>query len=408
MPGVARLRAVWLGALACFVLAGLTGALLRFWLVSVFPGWANYANARHAHSHLMYFGWVTPALMAVIAARLPDLTGRPLRPGAARVGATLLVLSLLTYAAFFLWGYQPAEIAGRSLPISMILSSLHIFPWLVFIWIYWRSTRRAPRSRPLKLWDAALVFILLASLGAWGRALMAVLKVSDPFLTTAAVHLFLDLFSEGWFVLALLGLAYASNPGLSRTAPGWADRLVIWGLPVTFLLGLPIQLVPASLRAIAGAGGIMVALGLLMHLRTLLPALSSRDSSGWPAPLLFLGLKAILLIGVALPPVAAWAEPMGLRLFYLHVLLLGFVTLGLFAAARRAWGGQFVPAQGWMEWAVALLLVSLIPLTGLWPAELGGRWRLALAAWAALGPVLAALYFPARGVIRKFSQAPGA
>jgi hypothetical protein len=87
---------------------------------------------------------------------------------------------------------------------------------------------------------------------------------------------------------------------------------------------------------------------------------------------------------------------------------LGFVTLGLFASARQIWGGQLVPAQGWMEWAVALLLLSLIPLTGLWPAELGGRWRLVLAAWAALGPVLAALHFPALGVIRKFSQAPGA
>ncbi|MCA9905416.1 MAG: hypothetical protein KC547_16285, partial [Anaerolineae bacterium] len=54
------------------------GVLLRFGLIKGMPGWAgNYSAVRHAHSHLMYFGWVTLGLMALIWHFLPGLTGRP-------------------------------------------------------------------------------------------------------------------------------------------------------------------------------------------------------------------------------------------------------------------------------------------------------------------------------------------
>ena len=36
-----------------------------------------------------------------------------------------------------------------------------------------------------------------------------------------------------------------------------------------------------------------------------------------------------------------------------------------------------------------ILLLTLLPLTGLWPEALIGRWALQLAAWASLGPVIA-------------------
>lgn len=49
-----------------------TGMLLRFGLVMGMPAWAqNYTAIRHAHSHLMFFGWVTMGLMALIWHFLP-------------------------------------------------------------------------------------------------------------------------------------------------------------------------------------------------------------------------------------------------------------------------------------------------------------------------------------------------
>ena len=44
-----------------------------------------------------------------------------------------------------------------------------------------------------------------------------------------------------------------------------------------------------------------------------------------------------------------------------------------------------------MAVAVVILIASLIPLTTLWPAALRGEWTRYFAAFAALGPPLAAV-----------------
>ena len=77
-----------------------------------------------------------------------------------------------------------------------------------------------------------------------------------------------------------------------------------------------------------------------------------------------------------------------MRIFYLHVLLLGFVTLGLVVAAREAWGSAAVSGYRWLVFAVLALLLSLVPLTGFWPNAWRGRWALQAAALVSLGLVI--------------------
>jgi len=379
------LRWVWWGALGCFGLAGATGALYRFGLLSGFPFGLQLTDVRHAHSHLMYFGWVTPALMALIAQRLPALTARAVGGGFRRVIGLTLFLALLAYPPFLFFGYRAAELGERRLPLSVIASSMNILAWYAFGWLYLHSTRRAPRNLALRLWDAALIFQALASLGAWGRAVLAAFKIQDPFWELALVHLFLDLFSDGWFVLALLGLLYGASPGVVSQR---GNRLLFAGLPATFLLGVPPSQTPAGLRWIAGAGGVLAALGLMAHLRALWPHVQRR---AWRAPVFFLGLKAVALVGISLPPAARWAEQAGLRISYLHWSLLGFVSLGLVAAAQDAWGAEIVRGWRWLTVAVLVVLATLIPFTQLWPFAWSGRWTLRLAAWVTLGPIITAL-----------------
>ena len=49
------------------VIAAIYFQAARLWFGGL-PGGLAYVNVRHAHSHLMFFGWVTPALMGLIAA----------------------------------------------------------------------------------------------------------------------------------------------------------------------------------------------------------------------------------------------------------------------------------------------------------------------------------------------------
>jgi hypothetical protein len=391
-----HLRRLYALALLSFILAGFTGALMRWWMLNGFPVGVNFINVRHAHSHWMYFGWVTPALMALIAARLPALTGRSFSRGVVWVIASTLFLGVISFGAFFAWGYQPAEVAGKRLPLGIIVSSLHMIPWGLYIFLYWRAARGLTRTRPMRLWDAALFFMALSSAGGLARASLAMLQIQDPFLSAASVHMFLDLFSDGWFVLGLLGLYVSWLP-----APGgvrWFDWLVILGLPFSFLLGVPVELVPPDLRLAASLAGGLVAGGMLLQVGGLLRTQPGTLLSAWKLPLLLLGLKALMQLGVLFPALAVWGEQQGLRLLYLHVLLLGFVTLGAAAQEEAVLDEApfsrcgLLPISGLVGF-VLLLLASLLPLTGLWPSSLRGVWTVEFAFWAAfLLPAYAVFY----------------
>lgn len=384
---------IWLAALLCFVLAGSTGVLYRFGLLKGLPAGWNLVNVRHAHSHLMYFGWATPALMALIVSWLPRLTGRSISRRFQWVMATTIVVALLAYVMFFLYGYQVAEFDGRRIPLSVLAATLNVLAWYAFAFLYFRATWGAPRIRPLRFWDAALIFLILASMGAWGVAVVSRLQVEDPFWSQAMTHLFLDLFSEGWFVLAALGLAYAVHPvavedASREKAAHWGEQLIVIGLPVVFLLALPVGIVPGGLRIIASLGGLLLTAGVLLSISALWPAVPA-GLAGWRVPLALLTLKTLVGLGMLLPVTARWAQQNSLRILYLHLLLLGFITLVLFVAVRESWGRQAVPGQHWLVLAILALLLSLVPLTGLWPTAWQGLWALQLAAWVSIFPVLA-------------------
>ena len=163
--------------------------------------------------------------------------------------------------------------------------------------------------------------------------------------------------------------------------------MIVIGLPVLFLLAMPVNLVPAGLRAIAGIGGLLVGAGLLLTISALWPTVSA-GVGGWRIPLALLALKAVIGLGMILPVTASWAQQNSLRIFYLHALLLGFITLGLVVAAREMWGRTAVPGQRWLVVAILILLLSLLPMTGIWPAAWSGSWALQIAALVSLGPVL--------------------
>lgn len=386
-----QLRWAWPAALGCFILAGATGSLLRFGMLYGYPAGLQMTNIRHAHSHLMYFGWATPALMALIATYLPKLTGRERPAGFSAVLGATFVAALLAYGPFLLFGYRPITVGETQLPLSMIGASLNMVVWYGFVYLYVRATRSVPRHHPLRLWDAALGFLVLASLGAWGLAASTLLGLRDPLWSLALTHLFLDLFADGWFVLAVLGLAYAAHPrAAAHRAAGWGENLLVIGLPLTFLLSLPAGALPFGVRALAGLAGVLVACGLLANLWALWPAVRLVGARAWLIPLIFLGVKAVSELGISFPAGAQWSGRMALRISYLHWLLLGFVTLGLVAAAADAWGRRAISGQRAFAATALLLLASLIPLTHLWPAGWGGRWALLAASWATLGPLVAA------------------
>lgn len=380
--------------------AATAGVLLRFGLVYGFPSWAtNFVAIRHAHSHLMYFGWVTLGLMALIWHYLPQLTGRTLPRGVHLQMAVTAFLAALSFPAFWVNGYAPTDIGGRQLPLGSMAAGLNGIGWITFTLLYVRATwRLRHRSLPVRLWDWALVLMLVAAGGAFGIAALVFAHVQDPRLHQAFLHLFLDLFGFGWFGLALLGVVWAAV--LPRG--GWRTDLPVGGLALallpTFILGMAPQVVTPAMFWTAALANLVAVWGWSRHLAAFWQV---RDRLPWLVRVAGVALAIHLSVGVMLlwPGLWQWSAATQLKVFYMHNWLLGGISSGLMgvllwegSAAMREWLSPTLPYFN-VGWAVGVgvmvAALAAIGLAGLIP--ISALVSLKVAAWASLLPAMVAL-----------------
>ena len=388
-------------ATGLLALAAATGVLLRFGLYLGMPGWAlNYMAVRHAHSHLMYFGWVTLGLMALIWHFLPHLTGRPRPRLAGTQMAVSAVLAALSFPAFWSNGYGLTQIGDLSLPLGSMMAGLNGLGWAAFGILYVVATRKLPaRSLPVRLWDWGLGLMAAATAGALGLAGMVALNIASFTLQQLFLHLFLDLFGVGWFTLGLLGALWAAL----LPEGGWPAGLPAGGLAMallpTFLLGMSPMTVMPVMVAVAASANLIAALLLARHLMAfwrrwgMLP---------WLARFATVALAVHLLVSVVLvwPGVWRWSAGTQLRIFWLHNFLLGWVSSGLLGLLlwrqRTSQSGQGWPyprvAFGVWSVGVGVLLAALAALGMAQFVPVPPLVLLRIAAWSSLLPAGVALW----------------
>lgn len=388
----------WFGlmAVAMLALAAATGVLLRFGLYLGMPGWAaNFNAVRHAHSHLMYFGWVTLGLMALIWHYLPDFTAaRP--PRGARIQmAVTAVLALLSFPAFWQNGYGLTPLAGRELPLGAMVSGFNGLAWFWFMALYVQATRRlAVRPLPVQLWDWSLALMLLASVGAAGVAATTMLHSTSIILQQFFLHLFLDLFAVGWFSLGLLGVLWASVARRGDLPTGMPVTSLAVALAPTFVLGMSsIAVTPTMLWIGAIANGVAVVL-LARHLWALWARRRGLPLLVWFA-LAALAVHLASTATVLIPGVWRWSAGTQLRVYVLHMFLLGWVSSGLLTGLVTAVQPIAAPAWRVLTWVwiagVSAMLVALagLGLVGVIPVPPLVWMR--VAAWSSIVPAGAAL-----------------
>lgn len=384
-------------ALFALALAVGTGLLLRFGLVMGMPAWArNYTAIRHAHSHLMYFGWVTLGLMALIWHFLPELTKRPLPRGVGLQMAISALLALLSFPAFWVNGYAPTQLGSAALPLGSIAAGLNGFFWLVFVALYVRATwGMAERPLPVRLWDWAVVLLVFAFSGALGLVASIATGISSVMLQQLSLHLFLDLFAVGWFNLALLGILWAYLPQ-QATQEKWlpTQSLALLLLP-TFMLGVSPALVTVDMFWFAAVANVGAALLLARHLYALwqqrrqLPLLAQFG-------LLILAIHLLTAFMVIWPDVWRWSAGTQLRVFFLHNFLLGWVSstlLGVMMTVRGARASLFsrVIAAVWMG-AVATMLLALLGVGFVQFNPMPAVTWLRIAAWSSVPLAVVAVW----------------
>lgn len=393
---VAQTRSMFVVALVALVISAWTGVLLRFGFVTGMPEWAqNFAAVRHAHSHLMYFGWVTLSLMALIWADLPRHTGRQLPAGVRWQMWLTAAMALLSFPAFWANGYGLTQIGPVRLPLGSIVSTLNGLTWFYFIGLYVRATwGLRTRPLPVRLWDWALVLLLVASGGAAGLVGVVLLGLEHPFLRQLFLHQFLDLFAVGWLNLAIVGVLWSrlGRDGLPHERVPVASMAVL--LLPTFVLGVTPSLVPEWLfwlAAFANAG----AAGLLsVHLRSLW---QRRRHLLWPAHFGLAALAVIVLSAYILliPGFWSWSGGGQLRIFYLHTLLLAWISTQLITLIKQASTVAHKLRSQTIEtlWVggTLIMLVALLGIGFSMVLPIAQTVWLAIAAWAGVAVALASL-----------------
>jgi hypothetical protein len=365
----------WYAALCSLLLAAGAGVLWRG-MVAAATVRLDLGDLRHAHSHVMLVGWASPALMLLIAQQLKE---RGAKISRAALSATLALLALSALASlptFALWGYRSAEIGAARVPLSIIASTINMLGWYAFAAIYWSARRGQPRDSAAWCLDAAVAALVAATFGGWGRGALLAAHVDSPALASVMVHALVDTFSEGWLMLGLLGLwAHRARIALPRAA-----RLALCvGVASCCLLAPAPGVLPGWLRAAIAPAGVALGLTWVVVAGALW---SRRGSLGSLAqlPVALLGVKGLMLAANALPWVSAWGHAHGMRILYLHIALVGVITLGLLerAATLRIQAPR-LPLYAAQVGALALL-ISIAALTLPWGLTLWGALAGALVA----------------------------
>ncbi len=389
-------RSVWWTALFCFVLASLTGVLLRYGFAHGLPFALVPGDVRHSHSHLMFFGWVTPVLMLFLLRQ----RGGPLHPG---LLITAFVFALASWWPFLVSGYGMMTIFGRYLPVSMIVSGLNGLVWYAFIAVYWAGGRTRSRSA----YGSAATGLLLASSAGVLALAYAGMTSAGPVYISAFAQLFLDLFAEGWFGLGLLAVAYSLHPELEKSHAARTGLVfIVIGLLLRCTADVFVSLGFTALTPLALAGSASAGLGLLAALLPLWRSQPAAPLSLWHLAYILLGLKAGIDLLSSQPLAAAFIDGAALRVFFLHAYLLGAITLGLVAAARSLWGSAAFRLPWLLAGAALVMTGSLLPLSLLWPVAWRGQWALELAWWLSMLPLAAVIGSLLAGLPRRVNPSP--
>lgn len=360
-------KRIWQLSLGSFLLAAITGFFYRVGMLYPLPNSLDLVNIRHAHSHLMFFNWISPPIMVWMVTSLTDRAKDSINHNAYKKCLySMLFMGFLSYPFFLFYGYRSVSIGSADLPIAAILSGFVMFTWYWFAWLYFKDRKKTDNADPSSIFDGALTALLISSLGAWGVSVFQFGGTHNPLFSSALTHFFLAVFTEGWAVLGVLGIIRDQRSSQNREIPfssGWLWKPILIGSMLIFPFSLTQSLVTPLMLISAKTGLILIILSLSLHLYLFL---SSKNYTGfiWKSIFGLIGIKILFQL-IAILPADLWPGEHGIRILYLHILLLGIVTISLIHVFQP--DHQSIPGQLFTG-SVLLVLLSLVTISGYAPS----------------------------------------
>ncbi len=339
-----------------FLLFLVAGAGLFMRAMPFLPVHPDYANLRHAHSHLAFLGWVYSAFyLAFVQLHL--------RPESFSIHFRKLFwltqLSIVGMSVSFLWqGYGA---------VSIGFLTLHTLLAYRFIWKFWM--RWQPDWKMTSSWfsGSALVLFALSTLGPFAIAPIQILGGGNPLWMKMAVHYYLHFQYNGWFIFGMLGLLLKTmenrNIIWSQHWTRWQFGLMSVAVFPAYFVTLASSGLPGWTANLATAGVWLQWVGytLFFYLFLSKKMLAQTDGGKWGNLVLGFALCMLFIkfnfeiIG-ATPPFSSFLAPFSQYLIigYLHLVFLGAVTPFLWWILTKK---TVNPIKIKLAWAAAALYI---------------------------------------------------
>ncbi|HEY8510743.1 MAG TPA: hypothetical protein VIL31_02220 [Cyclobacteriaceae bacterium] len=325
MPAVKSLYRV---PLFFFALAACFGLLLRWHVVYPLDG-ITYPYVLHAHSHVMFLGWVTNVLLVFVIDRfVPTSKAKWYRKAFYWAQALLVGMSV----SFPFQGYGVA---------SIVLSTLHTALIVVLALRFFRISKTLPGSASLWYLRTALIYFLVSAVGPLAIGATGAMGLAQSQWYYLSVYYYLHFQYNGFFTFGalavVLNLLDLKGITYDRAEVLRAGRILAAAcVPAYFLSTLWADpgLIFNGVGFLAAALQIVSLVLLVRFLRTIVVEVSAKLSRAG-VRLLFLAF-ACYVIKLFAQWISAFPEVAHLAaanrpyvMAYLHLVLIGTITLPL-------------------------------------------------------------------------------
>jgi hypothetical protein len=314
--------------LAFLSIGSLLGVFLRWQFIAPTPG-VTYAFFLHAHSHVMFLGWIFNALyIAFCYNHIAETEISSFK----KIFVVLQGLVVGMLISFPLQGYGF---------YSILFSTAHTICVFIFIVMFFRRTQGV---KSVSAWFArtALVFFVISTAGPFSLGYLMSNQMGHTNWYFFSIYFYLHFQYNGFFIFGILSLFFnllerkkiQFHLGKARTF-GWTLAIVC--LP-TYLLSILWAKPGLTFNAIAGASAFIQFIALGLFIKVLIKHRLEIGQTFSKASIIFLFvilfafiLKLFLQAISALPGIAQLAyELRPVVIAYLHMVLIGIISLFVF------------------------------------------------------------------------------
>lgn len=315
-------------------LTALTGVWMRLFPFSTTVHRVNYDHILHAHSHIAILGWTFLAVVIIYIHMMWQHISQ--KREAKWIIVTTVIFSLMMFFAFLYEGYAK---------YSIILSVIHIFIeyWVVlFIFKTLKDHITVPPISKLFL-KAGAIMLVISSIGPFALGAISSMGLRTSPLFDMAIYFYLHFQYNGWLYLMLIGLfiifLHSRNIALQPKWLTYSFYVYTIALFPGFLLSIlwyDLGWMSLLLGVIGGAGQFIGVIFLLIAVWQVYQLMRESFDSLFIHLITFafviLFAKAFMELGLTIPSLAMIVyDTRHVVIGYLHLTLLGFVTLFIFS-----------------------------------------------------------------------------